>query len=258
VSRHWRALCDALDLEQESETLEAEAQARDYGDALGTVRLERFRETLDDMAGDSWGTTVDYFDAVAAVWALRKIPVLTFQRNGYSQGDSVVGLLVATPAHAARCGFDLANPGHDIAESLEGDANLFGAWAFGDVYGFDIQDAQGESLDSCWGFYGSPWSSNPEKGNAWAVLDAARDALEALAPGQAQARAAQAQAARVAFLEGKAQARAAQAQGFEGSRLCAMVRAGLAAQAQEWRDATRDARAWAALVADLGGVSHGV
>jgi hypothetical protein len=178
VSRHWRKIAQALDLDAGAEDAEARAQARDYGEPLGAVRLEQFRSALRDMAGNTWGVVSDYFDALEALWELRGCPALAFQRNGYSQGDSVLGLLVATPAHAERCGFDLKAPGHDIRASLEGDADLFGAWAFGDVYGFTLEDkATGEILDSVWGFYGCPWGCNPEKGNVWAVLDAAHDAL---------------------------------------------------------------------------------
>jgi len=257
TSRHWRKIAQALDLDAQAEDAEARAQARDYGEPLGAVRLDRLRDALGDMAGDSWGACVDYFDTLAALWELRGCPALAFQRNGYSQGDSVLGLLVATPAHAKRCGFTLEAPGHDIRASLEGDADLFGAWAFGDVYGFTLEDAEGDTLDSCWGFYGCPWGCNPEKGNAWAVLDAAQDALKALAPAEVKAAQAEAEAARVAFLEGKAEAKAAQAQGVAGGRLCAMVRGALKAQAEAWRDAARRARAWAALASDLEGAARG-
>lgn len=256
ASRHWRALCKVLDLDAQAHDSDARETARDYGEPLGAVRLEAFAQALEDMKGSTWGVLVDYLDAVAAIWELRGVPALAFQRNGYSQGDSVLGLLVATPAHAARCGFDLKAPGHDIRESLERDADLFGAWAFGDVYGFTLEDDSGDVLDSCWGFYGCPWGNNPERGGAWAVLDAARDALGHLAPAQVTTAQAEAEAARVAFLEGKAEARAAQAQGFRNGRLCAMVRGALKAEAETWRDAARRARAWAALAADLEGVAN--
>ena len=256
ASRNWRKIAQALDLDAGAEDAEARLQARDYGEPLGAVRLDRFRDALSDMRGTTWGVLVDYFDALEALWELRGCPALAFQRNGYSQGDSVLGLLVATPAHAERCGFTLDAPGHDIRASLEGDANLFGAWAFGDVYGFTLEDAEGDTLDSCWGFYGCPWGCNPEKGNAWAVLDAARDALKALAPAEVKAAQSEAEAARVAFLEGKAEAKIAQALGAQGPRLCGMVRDALKAQAEAWRDAARRARAWAALASDLEGVNN--
>ena len=251
ASRHWRALCAILELEPARHDMKARESVRDYGGGLGDARLELFREALDDMAPMGWGTAVDYFNALAAIWELRGVPALAFQRNGYCQGDSVLGLLVATPAHAARCGFNLKNPGHDIRASLESDADLFGAWAFGDVFGFILEDSDGEPLDSCWGFYGYPWGCNPEPGNAWHVLEAAAEALEGLAPAEAREAQHKAQAARRAFLDGKAEAQAAQAQGFKGPNLCAAVRAHLARVAQEWRDARRRARAWGALAAQV-------
>lgn len=49
------------------------------------------------------------------------------------------------------------------------DAKLWGAWAWGDVYGFVIESADGtelpgDCLDSCWGFYGDDfnWSGLAE------------------------------------------------------------------------------------------------
>jgi hypothetical protein len=33
---------------------------------------------------------------------------------------------------------------------------VYTAWANGEVYGFVIEDAEGEHLDSCWGFIGAP------------------------------------------------------------------------------------------------------
>ena len=37
---------------------------------------------------------------------------------------------------------------------MEGTFKLYADWAFGDVYGFRVEDSEGEVLDSCWGYYG--------------------------------------------------------------------------------------------------------
>lgn len=41
-----------------------------------------------------------------------------------------------------------------ILERLEHEVKLYDQYLTGDVYGFSIEDADGEELDSCWGYYG--------------------------------------------------------------------------------------------------------
>lgn len=257
ASRHWRALCDILRLDPQDHDSDARENA-DYHGGLSDSRLALFQERLQEMESFYWGPCSDHFDALAAIWKLRGVPALTFQRNGYSQGDSVLGLLVETPEHAARCGYDPKKPGHDVGAGLEGAANLFGAWAFGDIYGFTIENSHGEHVDSCWGFYGSPWGNNPESGDVWAVLEGARDSLAYQAPHMAAQAQAQAQDKRAAYLALKGESKAAQAQGVAGPRLCATVRDALRTAIEEWRTLARDARAWARLARELKGESNGV
>ncbi len=194
TSRHWRALCRILEIDEAREDADAREEARDWVASLGCVRLERFRNALSEAHSETWGGGVDFLEMVSEIWKLRGVPADTFQRNGYSQGDSVYLLLVATPAHAARCGFSLKKPGHDVAESLKRDADLYGAFAFGDCYGYQLGTPDDASaVDSCWGYYGAPWGNNP--GKSWDVLDAAKEALRDNLPGlikEAQADAAKA------------------------------------------------------------------
>lgn len=152
VSRNWRKLCEILNLDQESHDMEAREYSDYYG-GLSESRIEIFAEVLSDIANfGGWTGAIDYFDALEALYNLIGIPALSTQRNGYSQGDCVLILLVATPEHAKRCGFTLENPGHDIEKSLEADADLFGDWVFGNVYGYAIPTIRAEP--SCFGFYG--------------------------------------------------------------------------------------------------------
>ena len=44
----------------------------------------------------------------------------------------------------------------------------------GEVYGYAVEDADGETVDSCWGFI-DPYDSRP---GLWGVLEEAREALE--------------------------------------------------------------------------------
>lgn len=174
VSRHWRALAAALDLDAADHDRDAKETARDYGQGLGETRLDLFRDRLGEMRSDaegfrSWGRAVDYLDALESVWKLRGVPVLSFQRNGYSQGDCVAGLLVAADAWREAMGIE---PGRDMAEDLKAQADALGAWAFGDCYGFALEDREtGETLDSCFGFLGAYWRKDSP------VLEAAAEAI---------------------------------------------------------------------------------
>lgn len=42
-----------------------------------------------------------------------------------------------------------------VTKYLEGEIEEYSAWASGDVYGFGVEDKNGEEEDSCWGFFGS-------------------------------------------------------------------------------------------------------
>jgi len=201
VSRHWRAICKPLDLDESAHDRDSRDNIRGTSSTLSDSRWDMFTlrlEELESDASDSWAGQVDFFDALESLYKMLGLPCLSFQRDGYSQGDSVVGFLVATPEHAARCGFDLAKPGHDIKKSLEGDADLFGAWAFGDVYGYTLEDADGDHLDSCWGFYGAYWDGDSTRGGY--VLEAAKEALRGVASGKVDDARAVARDARAAFL----------------------------------------------------------
>jgi hypothetical protein len=47
-----------------------------------------------------------------------------------------------------------------IEESLRGEIKTLDQYLTGDVYGFQHKDAEGEELDSCWGFYGDDFKTN--------------------------------------------------------------------------------------------------
>lgn len=246
----WAILAD-LGL-NDAETLEADVKAEQeaYGGGLSAIRLEMMRETLAENQSDSWGAGCDFLEAVAAIWKLRGVNAETFQRNGYSQGDVLRVLVVHTPAFlgAVGLGYPDKRDAQAIAADMESDADTLGAWNFGDVYGYALETPDGETLDSCFGFYGVPYGCNPEQGNAWAVLEAAKEALAAIAPDKAQEARNRAQEARRAFLEARQEAKAVRGRlGRETPALCGAIAARLADLVQAWADARQNARAWAAL-----------
>jgi hypothetical protein len=47
-----------------------------------------------------------------------------------------------------------------IRKYLEGEIEYYDQYLRGDVYGFILEDDEGEEIDSCWGFYGDDWKEN--------------------------------------------------------------------------------------------------
>lgn len=159
VSRNWRAICAAMDIPEEEADAEARLTVRDYGGSLSTARQELFAEHLRETRAASWGYGVDYLERLAALYRLADIPAETFQRNGYSQGDSVYGLIVMTPAWQKHVGLELTakRDAERAKADMAGTADEYAAWIWGDVYGYVITGPDFE--DSCYGFYGA----NPDK-----------------------------------------------------------------------------------------------
>lgn len=129
-----------------------------------------------DQAWDDWHYDKQ-FEVAEGLYKLIDIPCLRTTVHGYSQGDWADLLIVATPEAQKEFGCAEVK-----ADDLEGQAKLYKAWAFGDVYGYQlarkVEDEDGEEtledLDgdsSCWGYYGSDFD--------WSGLeDAAIEAAE--------------------------------------------------------------------------------
>lgn len=125
----------------------------------------------------------DKLETLSALYDLIGIPNLCTSSSGYSQGDYSELLIVATPESLDKFGWNKARRGAaDLAQALEAQADLYSAWAWGDVYGYIVERAPldpqeredsdaWEEIDSCWGFYGD----NPEKSG---LAESALSAIE--------------------------------------------------------------------------------
>lgn len=133
---------------------------------------ELLREGFEHMLGD-----LDRRERMAAVEALYNlcgIPAYSETSTGYSQGDWAELLVVALPtAQQEFMGSSItlsplfaAHVHTYWMRKLESTADLWSAWAWGDVYGYIIEyavyDEDGEIEDwveiedgSCWGYYGA-------------------------------------------------------------------------------------------------------
>lgn len=170
IARHWRALCKIFDLSPDS--------AREYKFHYGYERIadakrELLDEWLDDIRPSRYsGHAGDYMTALGELCELRGWPSLSTSSHGYCQSDYAELLLIFSPAYAKEIGAKWprsAKAKAEARERLKSDAKLWGAWAWGNVYGFVIESADGtelpgDCLDSCWGFYGDDfaWSGLAE------------------------------------------------------------------------------------------------
>ena len=108
----------------------------------------------------------DRLDALCDLYNALGIPAVCSDVRGCSQGDWAKVLAVATPEFQKACG---NGAGFDWIPSLKGSIQLFEDWAFGNVYGYEVLDANGENIDSCWGFFGdydAPYSALSEAQSA--------------------------------------------------------------------------------------------
>jgi hypothetical protein len=113
----------------------------------------------------------DIFGLCAKLYEVLGITALSTTSRGYSQGDWANLLIAAVPEAKKKFGVH-GNTKIDLKQ-LESQAKLYGAWAWGDVYGYVIAkpelDEDGEvigaiDLDdmeaSCWGYYGSEFDES--------------------------------------------------------------------------------------------------
>lgn len=145
--------------------------------------LTAFEQAFDDVSNQT------KFNVCEELYRLLGIPCLNTTSRGYSQGDYTEILIVATPEAQAAirpqpADMDDATWAKTLDEDMNAQADLYGAWAWGDVYGFTVEkrvrlpdedaddEAEWEEVEdgSCWGFYGDDFAKS---GLDEAAIDAA-------------------------------------------------------------------------------------
>lgn len=174
IARNWRLIAHALGLTPAAVRQEIKERRADYGETAADTRRELFAVTLDDMRH---GNGSDYLEALATLWRIAGCAAETWASNGYSQGAWASGLSVATPEWAKKVGA----PRSSHAEQCRAAGKLWGAWAWGDVYGYIIADDSDDHLDACWGFYGSDFVES-------GLEEAAKEAADSIIAHRAKAR----------------------------------------------------------------------
>lgn len=148
IARNWRLIAHALDLSPAAVRQEIAERRADYGDTADATRRELFDEALNDMRH---GNGSDYLESLATLWRIAGCSAATWASRGYSQGDGAEGLSVATPEWVKQTGA----PKSSHESQCRAAGKLWGAWAWGDVYGYVVADSYDDNIESCWGFYGS-------------------------------------------------------------------------------------------------------
>ena len=128
-----------------------------------------------------WSCAIEFFEKLECLCAILGVACINKQSNGYSQGDSVLVFMAATPDWLKETGLE--------GETLEGlKANLmssykqYSAWMWGDCYGWvvkeiivddDGDESYGDTIDSCWGYYTDDFKWN-------CLLESGIDAIKGL------------------------------------------------------------------------------
>lgn len=145
------------------------------------VLRDAFEQTLDDCS------VRDILDRAVELLALVGVPYHHTTSHGYSQGDWAELLVIGTPDCVRKFGLDTT--GWDAArweKELRLTADLYSAWAWGDVYGYivekradflepdddpdDFEDSW-EEIDACWGYYGRDFAESGLEGAAMEVVN---------------------------------------------------------------------------------------
>lgn len=149
--------------------LELADYLREQGD-IRSAYLQMLRDAYGNTP-DGWSGASEWMDKAAEILNAHGIPAVSTRVNGYGQGDSTLCLAVATPEWVQRVGA----PAESLTAQLEHACELYGWWAYGDVYGYAVETEDGEKIGSilgCWGFYGPDHAKSGLLENARAEIDA--------------------------------------------------------------------------------------
>lgn len=104
-----------------------------------------------------FGKYCEKLTILSEVLTIKGVDHLLSESRGYSQGDYVEVLVISD----------------EEGQNLQPTVDLYNSWAWGDVYGYnvEIENQDGDNIESCWDFYGD----DHEKSG---LLDHARDAID--------------------------------------------------------------------------------
>jgi hypothetical protein len=117
---------------------------------------------------------------IRPVWLLDHSGLYLRLGNSFSDVDpgewdsGILGFAFITKDDILREGFQVDEKGLAWARNIvEAEFEIYAAYVENEVYGYEVEDPEGNDVDSCWGFYG-------EDGMAEAIMEA-RSAIESAA-----------------------------------------------------------------------------
>lgn len=114
-------------------------------------------DLVDDIITDSLSNLSNSVKELASLAEFLGLTYYHSIANGYSQGDWADVLIVPTQNWADYVGVELESIDE---KQLKDTFDLFSYWAFGDCYGYEIENSVGEVLDACYGFFGISYSKD--------------------------------------------------------------------------------------------------
>ena len=123
--------------------------ARDYS-ATAHDLADTINDAINEQTHGCSGH--EHMELVRAAFRWHGIVAVEGYVHGHAQSSWSYVLAVATPEWLTYTDADA----EQVTPSLEAAIELYGDWAFGNVYGYVITDSDGEEIEdgSCWGFFG--------------------------------------------------------------------------------------------------------
>lgn len=144
VRKHQKKICELIGVHHYE-------FVRDYPES--SERIDSLMDELSDFISDSLRNKAEFCNEF-------NIPYLYKLSRGYSQGDASWVFICWTPEFG-----EITGVSNKATESdMEYTFKLYGYWAWGDVYGFEVVNevtcehckvTHEEEVNSCWGFYGN-------------------------------------------------------------------------------------------------------
>lgn len=147
VKRHQRKIVEVLRLDYEEE--KKYMQGDDFTEYLQDQIYEFVREDIENKVAFCEAFNIKHYSGTS---------------RGYSQGDWTEVFFCWTPEFEEVTGRSYQSIGDSDFEAAD---NLFGYWAWGDVYGLNIE----ELGESCWGFYGDDLEKSGLLDHARGIID---------------------------------------------------------------------------------------
>lgn len=159
--RYYNTLTGEYSLTMAEQFAQDVKDYRESYDSMADCKRDLFEQALNAVSA------ADKLETLASLYEIIGIAALCTSSQGYSQGDYVELLIVATPEAQKEFGWKAKRSKAKMVSDMEAQAKLYGYWAWGDCYGYIVERRDSEDdwqeIDSCWGYYGPADESGLEE-----------------------------------------------------------------------------------------------